>query len=210
MTPGLEVQGLRVLPADQATWSDLRTVFGTRGSASRCWCQRYKLPRGESFGSVPDEVRADRLREQTGCRDLAEDLDPETQTSGLVAYLDDQPVGWCAVEPRPAYFGLLANFRVPWEGRAEDKGDDSVWAVTCLLVRAGFRRRGISRELVSAAVHFARESGAGVIEGYPMTTNNAISEELHVGSRASFLAAGFAEVSRPTLRRAVMRIELRS
>ena len=208
VTPGLEVPGLRVLPADQATWADLRTVFGTRGVASRCWCQRYKLPRGESFGSVPDEVRADRLREQTGCRDLAEDPDPETQTSGLVAYLDDQPVGWCAVEPRPAYSGLLANFRVPWEGRTEDKSDESIWAVTCVFARAGFRRRGISRALVLAAVDFARERGARVIEGYPMTTNSALAEELHVGSHAAFVAAGFREVSRPTPRRAVMRLEL--
>ena len=32
--------------------------------------------------------------------------------------------------------------------------------------------------------------------------------ELHVGSRSIFAAAGFTEVSRPTLRRVVMRIEL--
>ena len=32
--------------------------------------------------------------------------------------------------------------------------------------------------------------------------------ELHVGSRSIFAAAGFPEVSRPTLRRVVMRIEL--
>ena len=202
------IPGLRVLPADQAEWADLEAVFGTRGVASRCWCQRYKLPRGESFDSVPDEVRADRLREQTGCRDLDEELDAQTRTSGLVAYLDEEPVGWCAVEPRPAYFGLLANFRVPWEGRNEHKSDASVWAVTCVLARAGFRRRGASRALVVAAVGFARERGARAIEGYPITTSNAISEELHVGSHATFVAAGFAEVGRPTPRRAVMRLEL--
>jgi hypothetical protein len=43
-----------------------------------------------------------------------------------VAYLDAGPVGWCAVEPRTAYEGLLRNQRVPWEGRTEDKFDDSV------------------------------------------------------------------------------------
>jgi hypothetical protein len=31
--------------------------------------------------------------------------------------------------------------------------------------------------------------------------------ELHVGSRSAFAAAGFNEVSRPTKRRAVMRID---
>jgi hypothetical protein len=38
-------------------------------------------------------------------------------------------------------------YRVPWEGREEDKADDGVWAVTCLLTRAGFRKRGVSRAL---------------------------------------------------------------
>jgi hypothetical protein len=34
-----------------------------------------------------------------------------------------------------------------------------------------------------------------------------MSVELHVGSRSTFAAAGFAEVSHPTLRRVVMRID---
>lgn len=39
-----------------------------------------------------------------------------------------------------------------------------------------------------------------------MTTTEVIAEELHVGTRGTFAAAGFAEVSRPTKRRVVMRI----
>jgi GNAT superfamily N-acetyltransferase len=116
-------------------------------------------------------------------------------------------VGWCAVEPRTAYEGLLRNNRVPWEGRDEDKADDSVWAVTCVFTRAGFRKRGVSRALVRAAVDFARERGARALEGYPITTKDAIVEELGVGTEGVFAAAGFSEVSRPTKRRSVMRID---
>jgi len=101
----------------------------------------------------------------------------------------------------------VRNNRVPWADRAEDKTDDSVWAVTCLFTRAGFRKHGVSRALARAAVDFARERGARALEGYPMTTKNVISEELHVGTEGVFAAAGFTEVSRPTLRRAVMRID---
>jgi hypothetical protein len=60
---------------------------------------------------------------------------------------------------------------------------------------------------VRAAVDFARERGARAIEGYPMTTKNVILEELHVGTEGVFADAGFAEVSRPTPRRVVMRID---
>lgn len=42
-----------------------------------------------------------------------------------------------------------------------------------------------------------------------MTTKDVISEELHVGTYGTVAAAGFAEVSRPTTRRAVMRIDFR-
>jgi GNAT superfamily N-acetyltransferase len=191
-----------IVPANEASWEDLQTIFGTRGQAHRCQCQRYKLRPREAFAKFPVEERAFRLREQTDCGHPDSDA-----TSGLVAYLDGEPVGWCAVEPRPAYEGLLRNARVPWEGREEDKHDDSVWAVTCLFSRAGYRKRGISRALARAAVEFARERGARALEAYPMTTKDALLEELHVGTVSVFADAGFIEVSRPTLRRAVLRID---
>jgi GNAT superfamily N-acetyltransferase len=193
---------VRIVPANEASWEDLQTVFGTRGPAARCQCQRYKLRPREAFRSFPVEERAARLRAQTDSGHPDADA-----TAGLVAYVDDDPVGWCAVEPRTAYEGLLRNTRVPWEGRDEDKADDSVWAVTCVFTRAGFRKRGVSRELVRAAVDFARERGATAIEGYPITTKDVIVEELGVGTEGVFAAAGFSEVSRPTKRRIVMRID---
>jgi GNAT superfamily N-acetyltransferase len=193
---------LTIVPANEAPWEDLQTVLGVRGQAARCWCQRYKLRPRESFAAFPAEERADRLRQQTDCGQPKSDA-----TSGLVAYLDDEPVGWCAVEPRSAYSGLLRNNRVPWVGRAEDTMDDSVWAVTCLFTRAGFRRRGVSRALARAAVDFARERGARALEGYPITTKDVILEELHVGIRGVFADAGFREVCHPSKRRVVMRID---
>jgi hypothetical protein len=56
-------------------------------------------------------------------------------------------------------------------------------------------------------VDFARERGARAVEGYPITTKDVIAEELHVGTERVFADAGFTEVSRPTLRRVVMRID---
>ena len=193
---------ISVVPANEAGCSDLQMLFGTRGAASWCQCQRYKLRPRESFRSLPVEERVRRLYEQTDCGDPESDT-----TSGLVAYVDGEPVGWCAVQPRTAYEGLVRVFRVPWEDRKEDKSDDAVWAVTCLFVRAGFRRRGVSRALAGAAVVFARERGAHAIEAYPIVTKDVIAEELHVGTPSVFADAGLVEVSRPTARRAVMRLD---
>ena len=198
-----ETAEVRIIPANEATWEDIQSVFGTRGDPSRCWCQRYKMQPRESWASVGAEELAFRLREQADC-----DHPRSRSTSGLVAYLNDEPVGWCAVEPRNRYPRLLRNARVPWEGRSEDKNDGGVWAVTCFVTRAGFRRRRITYALARAAVDVARRRGARALEGYPITTTDVVLSELHVGSRSAFAAAGFTEVSHPTLRRVVMRIDL--
>jgi GNAT superfamily N-acetyltransferase len=155
-------------------------------------------------GAVGIPERRQRLQEQTGCGD------PRAgSTSGLVAYCDGEPAGWCAVEPRTAY-PRLSGMRVPWSGRAEDPADDAVWAVTCFVVRRGYRRRGIASALAAAAVDFARERGARAVEGYPRVTTagkDVGAAHLYVGSRDLFAAAGYREVSRPTPRRVVMRVD---
>lgn len=194
---------ITIVPADEASWDDIEAVFGARGDPSRCHCQRYKMQPRESWASVGAEELAFRLRLQIdGAR-------PGT-APGLVAYVDGEPAGWCAVEPRTAYPRLLRDCRVPWVGRGEDKSDDGVWAVTCFVTRTGFRRRGVSRALARAAVDVARARGARALEGYPMVTEpgrEIMPVELHVGSRSIFADAGFKEVSRPTIRRVVMRVD---
>jgi GNAT superfamily N-acetyltransferase len=197
---------LTIVPANEVSWEDLQALFGTRGDPSRCWCQRFRMRPRESWASVGREELAFRFRQQTDCGHPGSET-----TSGLVACLDGEPVGWCAVAPRSDHPRLLLRTRVPWEGRAEDKADDSVWAVTCFVTRAGFRRRGITYALARATVDFARDRGARALEGYPMLTKpgeDITWGELYVGSRSVFEAAGFREVSHPTPRRVVMRIDL--
>ncbi len=196
---------IRVIPANEASWEDVAAIVGTRGVGAVCWCQRYKLAPKEAFKSHPPEERAARMRAQTHAGDPS-----SPTTSGLVAYLDGEPVGWCAVEPRPTYIGLLRVYRTPWQGRTEDKADTGVWAVTCFMIRAGYRGKGVSRALAAATVEHARSYGARAIEAYPMISQPGIEVtwgEEHVGFSRVFEAAGFREVSRPGVRRVVMRID---
>ena len=194
---------LSIIPANQASWADLQAVFGTADYPGMCYCQHYKT-RDCHWSSLSGEERQGRLREQTRCDD------PRAQTtSGLVAYLGHEPVGWVAVEPRTAY-PRLAKVRTVWSGRQEDKTDDGVWAVTCFVTRKGYRKRGITYALAAATVGFARDQGARALEAYPMITSPGKEitwGELHVGSRQVFADAGFTEVSQPSPRRVVMRID---
>lgn len=203
MTARSSSETITVVPANKASWADLQAIFGTRGDPPRCHCQYYKTTPAQ-WRAMRVEECADRLREQAGCGH------PRARTtSGLVAYLGADPAGWCAVEPRSAYVHLLGS-RVVWAGRSEDQADDRVWAVTCFVTRTGFRRLGVAAALAAGTVGFARERGARAIEGYPMITQPGKEitwGELNVGSRSMFADAGFTEVSRPTRRRVVMRID---
>jgi len=193
---------LTIVPANEASWDDLVAIFGTAGYPGRCQCQHFKIA-GCFWRDSSQEQRTAMLREQTGCGN------PGAATSGLVAYLGGEPAGWAAVEPRTAYPKLRTS-RVVWLGRNEDKDDHRVWAVTCFAVRKGYRRRGITYALAAAAVGFARERGARALEAYPMATppgKEITWGEMHVGSRQVFADAGFTEVSHPSARRVVMRID---
>lgn len=194
---------ITVVPANEAPWEDLQLVFGQTGEAAHCQCQWFKSAPGE-FGATAVEVKREKQRAQTNC-----DHPEARSTTGLVAYLDGEPVGWCAVQPRIDYVRLLRN-RVPWSGRTESKSDSGVWSVTCFVVRKGFRNRGVSRTLAAATVDFARSRGAASVEGYPMVVEpgkEVIWGQLYVGSRSIFEAAGYTQVSQPTPRRVVMRID---
>ena len=120
------------------------------------------------------------------------------------------PVGWVAVEPRTEYPRLLGLPTV-WKGRpGEDKRDDGVWSVTCFVVRKGYRRRGLTYALAAATIPYAKANGARALEGYAMRTQPGREitwGELHVGAVQVFADAGFKEVSAPSIRRAVMRVD---
>jgi GNAT superfamily N-acetyltransferase len=194
---------VHVVPANEASWDDLQAVFG-RGAAAKCQCQRIKLGDRAWYG-MPVEERAYRLRQEADCGNPKAD-----GTSGMVAYLASEAVGWVAIEPRANYRRLRGS-SVPWVGRTEDPNAPDVWAIVCFAIRPGYRGQGLTRPLAKAAVAYARAHGAKAVEGYPMLPKPGQTVswgEMHVGSRSTFAAAGFRDVSRPTTRRVVMRIDL--
>jgi GNAT superfamily N-acetyltransferase len=181
-------------------WEDVQKVFRTRGDPSSCQCQFFKLT-NERWRTTRTDGRRASLQEQIRVSD---------PPPGLIAYVDGEPVGWCAVEPRPNY-ARLARTKAVVDGRTEDLDDPSVWAVTCFVVRTDFRRQGIAGVLLNGAVDQARSLGARAIEGYPVDIAErpkASSSELFHGSLSTFVGAGFEVVSRPSTGRAVARMEL--
>jgi GNAT superfamily N-acetyltransferase len=191
---------LRIIPAGEAPFADVEAVFGTRGDPATCWCQWYKLRGAEFRAADPRELR-DRLAAQ-----LAEPgFGP-----GLLAYDGETPVGWCAVEARPA-LARLEHSPVASATTEPDFADASVWSVSCFVIPRAFRRRGVATALAAAAVDVARDHGARVVEAYavdPAARTKPPAAELFPGTVSMFTAAGFVEVARPKPHRVVMQRRL--
>jgi len=189
---------IRVLPVTDVPWDDVRTVFGTRGDPSTCWCQYFKVsPEVWKQGDVPAFERA-----------LCEQAAESGPGPGMLAYLGDVPVGWCAIEPRTSYSRIL-NSQIVKETREPLEAGD-VWAVTCFVVRVGYRRRGVGSALLAGAVEHARSNGARVIEAYPMDprVKKISAADLYHGPLPTFEAAGFETIARPSETRALVQLTL--
>lgn len=196
----LETTDVRVRPVDSVPWSDVESVFGTRGDPAGCWCQFFKLSNPE-WKAAGTDGRSRMLREQSEAAPPA---------PGVLAYLGDEPVGWCAVEPRPNYPRLL-GMNVVTRGSTAKAADASVWAVTCFVVRVGFRRRGLGDVLLAGAIEQARQGGARLIEAYPVDVSRRekpSSADLYHGPLSLFERAGFTVTARPSADRAVVQLIL--
>jgi GNAT superfamily N-acetyltransferase len=128
-------------------------------------------------------------RDRTGesnRRSIKRVVDTAPAPPGVLAYVDGDVVGWCAVAPREQYPKLAKS-------RATAPIDnEAVWSVVCFSVLRGARRRGVSRALLSAAVELAAAHGAETIEAYPVErTLNTFR-----GYTSVYRDAGFEEVLR--------------
>jgi GNAT superfamily N-acetyltransferase len=122
------------------------------------------------------------------------------QPVGVLAYSAGKPVGWCAVAPREAYI-RLANSRV-----LKPVDEKAVWSISCFYVRLGYRRGGVSVALLKAAVDYARQHGATLVEGYPQDARKSLPDAFAwTGLLPAFRRAGFSEVARRSPSRPIMR-----
>jgi len=127
------------------------------------------------------------------------------EVPGILIYRGGVPIGWCALAPRERY-PRLARSRVlaPVDERP-------VWSVVCFFVAKPWRRRGITRALLEAAVAWAGEHGARIVEGYPVVARRGAMPDAfaYTGLPGAFERAGFREVARRSETRPIMRREIR-
>jgi GNAT superfamily N-acetyltransferase len=186
--------GLEIIQLTKERWGDFESLFSPNGACGGCWCMYWKLSRKEFLANRGE-----------GNHLLQYSIVDAGVIPGLMAYVEGNPVGWIAVEPRENYSGL---------GRSrilKPVDNHKVWSITCFYVNRKFRYQGISTALIRAAVNFASDNGANIVEGYPTETMNEKMPApfVYTGLASSFFQAGFIEVIRRSPKRPIMRYYIR-
>jgi GNAT superfamily N-acetyltransferase len=167
-----------VHPVTPDRFDDFADVINPNRRADHCWCSSHRLRAADI-----DELGAG-SREQA-MRRLCERENPP----GVVAYLDGTPVGWCNVGPRADIPRLVQSRLI----RPLD--DVPVWSIICVVVRGGYRKRGVTAPLLEGAVAYAGSRGAPAVEAYPVDPPGRMDTTMaFVGTRSMFEKAGFSVV----------------
>ena len=180
-------------PRHARRWPDLEQLFGQRGACGGCWCMSWRRKTADF-----------RKNKGPGNKRALKQLVNRDARPGVIAYDGDKPVGWCSIAPREEYVRLQGS-RVL--GAVDDR---PVWSVSCLFVDKAYRRRGLSVQLLKAAVAFARERGAAIVEGYPVVPydKNMPPPFAWTGTLTAFERAGFTEAARRSKARPIMALLL--
>ncbi len=186
--------------ATTARWDDVQHALTGGGDGASCQCI-WPVLSNKDWNATTKEQRTEMLRSEI-------DSGPPP---GIIAYVDGEAAGWIRIGPRTAQ-ARVPRTRIIAAASAEPFDDASVWAVTCFVVRREHRGTGLNGALLRAAVEYARDSGARLIEGYPVDTGGDAkrSNDLFHGTLGTFLAAGFEERAPLKPGRALVALDLAS
>ncbi|MBD8023839.1 GNAT family N-acetyltransferase [Microbacterium gallinarum] len=191
---------ITIEPATPARFDDAQHALTGGGDGRHCQCQWWTITNAQ-FNALSTDERRELLRDEI----------ESGPPPALIAYVDGEAAGWVRVGPRTAQVRLsrtklFAASEEPWN-------DDTVWAVSCFVVRKEHRGAGLNAQLLDAAIAFARDGGARVVEAYPVDPTlgrKKSSNDLYHGVVSTFLSAGFREIARPSPDRPIMALDLSS
>jgi GNAT superfamily N-acetyltransferase len=183
----------RLLTPD--TWADFSAlVEANNGVWGGCWCIGFHR---EGIGK---ESTAARNRE-------AKLVHVNNRTvHQMLVYRDDVCVGWCQYGP-PGEVATIKNTKA----YQKDLIDLPDWRIGCLFTGSGYRRKGVARAGLAAALSEIRQAGGGVVEAYPEQLDGRGPQRgayLHTGPESLFEEFGFVRDRRIAKWRWVMRLDV--
>lgn len=181
---------MTVFPATPDRWKDMEELFG--GSA--CWCQYWRQS-AAGYGRGTRAQLKERIAEhRNSLRAQLEHPSPP----GMLAYVEDHPVGWCGFGPRTEMLRLVRSGTIP------TVDDLPVWSIVCFMIRVGYRRRGVARALLRGAIDCARNYDAPALEAYPVDPGGKRIDVsfAYVGILSMFEQEGFQRIAETSARSA--------
>ena len=120
---------------------------------------------------------------------------------GILAFAQDRAVAWCSVAPRE-HFTALARSRI-----LKPLDNLPVWSISCFFVEKNYRHKGLSTQMIKAAVDYVKKNGGSVVEAYPVEPKKDKMPDAFAwtGLASSFIKAGFKECARRSETRPIMR-----
>lgn len=183
---------LSIQPLTVVNWEDLLSLFGENGACGNCWCMYYRLKKPDFESGKTSGKNKKALRK----------LVTNEEPTGVIGYIDQTPVAWCALAPREQFI-RLENSRI--HKRIDNQ---HVWSIPCLFVKKEFRRNGVSLALLKGVASYARKCKINTIEAYPLLSKNTKLPGAFAwpGMYSAFKKAGFETASRKSKSRPIVRL----
>lgn len=180
-------------PLTPKRWHDVERLFGKHGACEGCWCIHWRV-RNKDFKKRSNAVNRAEFKE----------IVEEERKPGLLAYVEDQPVGWCSIAAREEFSERIDHSYV-----LKPVDNKPVWSILCFYVHEDYRNRGIAKKLLKAAIEFASAHGAKTLEAFPKdSTGKASDADVYTGTVKLFHEFNFIEVHRRHPKRPIMRYEI--
>jgi len=171
---------LKFYPVTIDRWTDFEQLFESKGGPHNCWCTVWRVNENKTTMPAKAGKKASmHTRVKNGV------------PIGLLAYLDNKPIGWCSIAPRETYMKL-----------GGDDTKEGVWSLVCFFIKRKFRNQGLTSRLIDAAIGYAKDNDAKYIEAYPVEPDSPSYR--FMGFVPTFEKAGFQFVKSAGTRRNVM------
>jgi GNAT superfamily N-acetyltransferase len=178
-------------PLTKVNWGKFVLLFGEKGACANCWCMWPRLTKQDFTEG----------KSNNGNKSAMKKLVWEGKPAGIIAFIEEQPVAWCAFAPREDFL-KLENSRV--HTRIDD---EPVWSIPCFFIDKKFRRLGVSVALLKGVISYAKKQKIKIIEAYPtIPTKETLPDTFAwIGLYRSFESAGFVIADRTSKNRPMVR-----
>jgi len=169
---------IKVKSISFSTWNDFVSLMQTDSQCSDCWCLNHRAPSG-----CPTGLEAKKEMES---------LVRNNKVHGLLAYTNQECVGWIAIDPMSELVGH----------DCQNSAKEQEWSIHCLFVKDSFRGQGISNQLIESAIDYAKNKNAKIVSAFPIPSENRsqfpVGEAEFSGRFSTYAKQNFRSVGEPS------------